>query len=77
MSESPYEEGGKYAGTFAFITDLTDLRQAEAKVLQKNMDLERALERITALNQAASGALHGGQRHSSTRDDFARLDRAL
>jgi PAS domain S-box-containing protein len=58
LSESPYEEAGKYAGTFAFITDLTDLRQAEAKVLQKNRDLERALERITALNQAASGALH-------------------
>jgi PAS domain S-box-containing protein len=58
MSESPYEEGGKFAGTFAFITDLTDLRRAEAKVLQKNQDLERALERITALNQAASGALH-------------------
>jgi PAS domain S-box-containing protein len=58
MSESPYKENGKYAGTFTFITDLTDLRRAEAKVLQKNRDLERALERITALNQAASGALH-------------------
>jgi PAS domain S-box-containing protein len=58
MSESPYEENGKYAGTFTFITDLTDLRRAEAKVLQKNLDLERALERIMALNQAASGALH-------------------
>ena len=58
MSESPYEENGAYAGTFTFITDLTDLRRAEEKILQKNRDLERALERITALNQAASGALH-------------------
>ncbi|MCH7587046.1 MAG: PAS domain S-box protein [Chloroflexi bacterium] len=57
VSENPYEENGQFAGTFTFVTDLTDLREAEAKVLQKNLDLERALQRITALNQAASGAL--------------------
>ncbi len=58
LSESPYQENGHHAGTFTFITDLTHLRQAEAKILQQNRELHRALERLTALNQAASGALN-------------------
>jgi PAS domain S-box-containing protein len=57
ISESPYHENGRYAGTFIFITDLTALRRAEAKVLQQNRELQRVLERLTALNQATTNSL--------------------
>lgn len=58
ISESPYQENGQHAGTFTFVTDLSDLRQAEAKILHQNRELQRALERLASLNQAASGALN-------------------
>ncbi len=59
VSESPYQENNRYAGTFTFITDLTALRSAEEKVFQQNRELQRALDRLTALNLAASGAIQG------------------
>lgn len=58
VSESPYHENGRYAGTFVFITNLTALRKAEAIVLRQNWELQRIIDRFIAQNQNFAHSLH-------------------
>jgi PAS domain S-box-containing protein len=58
VSESPYHEKGRYAGTFVFITDLTSLRRAEAIVLRQNWELQQIIDRFVTQHQNATQSLH-------------------
>jgi PAS domain S-box-containing protein len=58
VSESPYHEGGRYTGTFIFITDLSKLRRAEAIVLRQNWELQHVIDRFVVQNHNAIDSLH-------------------
>jgi PAS domain S-box-containing protein len=58
VSESPYHEDGRYAGTFIFLTDLTPLRKAEAIVLRQNWELQRVVDRFVTQFQKDRQLLH-------------------
>src|SRR3972149_298417 len=58
VSGRPFEENGRYAGNLSFITDISEQREAEAKLLEQNEALQRALQRLEALHQAAPTARH-------------------
>ncbi len=59
VSESPYEEGERYAGKILLITDISAQRKAEQRLLEQGRAFRRVLGRLAALNQAASGAIRG------------------
>jgi PAS domain S-box-containing protein len=58
VSESPYHEKGRYAGTFVFITDLTILRRAEAIVLRQNWELQHIVDRFVTQHYSDTHSLH-------------------
>jgi len=57
VSESPFEEQGRVAGTIRLLTDVTPQRRAEHRLLEQDRAFQRVLGRMRALNQATSGAL--------------------